>query len=533
MHAPLSPDTVTGVTTVTAVPDARKAARKGSSYDCVLLVGHDLATVRLPPVQGALKSAKALDAGFAGRTALWPAASAAGGRLVMAPTGPIARDYDDVRRYGEAASRGVRLARDAGSKKILLVVQAPRQGNDRYEHAAVVAALGARAGLWQPLEAREARGAAKVEPVKVIGVTVVEEKEPFDRMDARWVTAVDDGLRLAKDLAGTEPERMAPPKFAAYVQEAFRGTGVKVSVVKAPAQLNESYPLLMAVARASMPVRRHQPCVIRLEYTPPGRANETFLFAGKGLTYDTGGADIKAGGHMAGMSRDKGGGAAVAGLLLTAAKLQLEGVKLIAELGVVRNSAGADAYVADEILTSHAGVRVRVGNTDAEGRMVLADLLSHLRIRAQKEIQPHLLSVATLTGHAGRAVGPYSIALDNGPARSARVAERLGNVGDDWGDPFEISRLRREDYDFVRPRTLADDVLQCNNLPSSATPRGHQFPAAFLAIASGLNQHEGDSAKPIPFTHVDIGGSGAEGGDWQHGFPTGKPLVAFLTALLQ
>ena len=57
--------------------------------------------------------------------------------------------------------------------------------------------------------------------------------------------------------------------------------------------------------------------------------------------------------------------------------------------------------------------------------------------------------------------------------------------------------------------------------------------SAFLAIASGLNQHEGDSKKPIPFTHVDIGGSGAEDGDWQHGFPTGKPVVAFLTALLQ
>lgn len=521
------------MTTVTAVPDARKAARKGSPYDCVLLVGHDLAALRLTPVQGALGSAKALDSGFASRTALWPAPRAAGGRLVLAPTGPIVRDYDDVRRYGEAAAKGARLARDAGAKRILLVVQVPDRGDERYEHAAVVAALGARGGLWQPLEAREARGEAKVEPVKAIGVAVVGEGEPFGKQDASWVVAVDDGLRLSKDLAGTEPERMAPPKFAAHVQAAFRGTGVTVSVIKTPAQLSKSYPLLMAVARASMPVRRHQPCVIRLEYTPQGTATETFLFAGKGLTYDTGGADIKYGGHMAGMSRDKGGAAAVAGLVLTAAKLRLNGVKLVAELGVVRNSAGADAYVADEIVTSHAGVRVRVGNTDAEGRMVLADLLSHLRIRAQKETQPHLLSVATLTGHADRAAGPYSIALDNGPARGARVAERLGKVGDVWGDPFEISRLRREDYDFVRPRTLADDVLQCNNLPSSATPRGHQFPAAFLAIASGLNQHEGDSAEPMPFTHVDIGGSGTEGGDWQHGLPTGKPLVAFLTALLQ
>ena len=117
------------MTTLTAVPDADKAARKGSSYDCVLLVGHDLAAVKLAAVQSELKSAKALDAGFAGRTTLWPAEGAAGGRLVLAPTGPIARDYDDVRRYAEAAAKGARLARDAGAKKILLVVQAPPGAN--------------------------------------------------------------------------------------------------------------------------------------------------------------------------------------------------------------------------------------------------------------------------------------------------------------------------------------------------------------------------------------------------------------------
>jgi leucyl aminopeptidase len=177
-----------------------------------------------------------------------------------------------------------------------------------------------------------------------------------------------------------------------------------------------------------------------------------------------------------------------------------------------------------------SGVRVRIGNTDAEGRLVLADLLSHLRVRALKEHNPRIFSVATLTGHAGRAVGPYNIALDNGPARAAGVAVQLGEQGDQWGDPFEISRLRREDYDFVQPRTKADDLLSCNNLPSSGTARGHQFPAAFLVIASGLDKHGTDSNQPLCFTHIDIGGSGAEGGDWQHGRPTGKPLVALLAS---
>ncbi len=521
--------TMRTMTTLTAVPDAAKAARKGSGYDAVLLVAHDPKSASIAAIGDAMCAAAGADQAYHSRTALWPAPGAAGQRLVIAPTGPLTRDYDDVRRYGEAAARGIVLARDAGARKVLLVVQDPPE-DARYANAVAVAAMGARGALWQPLEAREARGKS-IEPMKGIGVARYPGR--VDKQDIALASAVDDGLRLAKDLAGTEPERMAPPKFAAYVQKAFAGTGVKVQVLRTPTQLQKGYPLLSAVARASMAVKRHHPCVVRLEYTGKGAARDTFLFAGKGLTYDTGGADIKAGGHMAGMSRDKGGAAAVAGLLLAAAKMQLKGVKLVAELGVVRNSIGADAYVADEIITSHAGRRVRVGNTDAEGRMLLADLLSNLRVRALREKRPHLLSVATLTGHAGRAVGPYSIALDNGPARAARVSERLAEVGDLWGDPFDISRLRREDFDFVRPRTLADDVLQCNNAPSSATPRGHQFPMAFLAVAAGLDDHGQDSKRPLPFTHVDIGGSGAEGGDWQHGAPTGKPLLAMLQALLR
>ena len=88
-------------------------------------------------------------------------------------------------------------------------------------------------------------------------------------------------------------------------------------------------------------------------------------------------------------------------------------LNFIAEIGAVRNSIGADAFVSDEIITSHAGVRVRIGNTDAEGRLVLADLLSHLRTQVKEPSKAHLLSIATLTGHAYRAYGPFTIAIDN------------------------------------------------------------------------------------------------------------------------
>lgn len=513
---------------ILAVPSPDKAAAARGGYDAVVLVGHDPLAAKVAPLKAALKALASSDHAAGSAVNLVPADGVAGGRLVVAPTGPLGRDFDDVRRHADAASRGVQRARDAGAKSVLLLVQAPPR-DDLYGHAACIAALGACGGLWQPLEAREDLGEKQVEPVQKLGVAVLGGD--FSKKQADWVAAVDAGVRLARDLCGTNPERMAPPKFAAYVQAACKGSGVKVSVNKDAKKLQKDYPLLMAVARASMPVPRHRPCVVRMEYKPTGKINRTILLAGKGLTFDTGGADLKVNGVMAGMSRDKGGAAAAAGVVLAAAKLKLKGVHLIAELGCVRNSIGADAFVADEVIKSHAGCRVRIGNTDAEGRLVLADLLSHLRVTGKKTKNPELFTVATLTGHAGRAVGPYNIALDNGPAHERFTSESLSEAGELLGDPFEVSRLRREDYDFVAPRTKADDVLQCNNAASSATPRGHQFPAAFLVHAAGLASHGIDSEQPMPFTHIDIGGSGCEGGDWQHGKPSGRPVVAMLAAL--
>ncbi|HEY1136698.1 MAG TPA: hypothetical protein VGE64_04325 [Xanthomonadaceae bacterium] len=497
------------------------------AHDALIVVAHDVSAVDHPLVVQAFATASALDARAAHVVSLVPCEGAPSARVVLSPTGPVLRDQDDVRRYAEAAQAGIRRARDAGARSPLVLL-APPPADARHRHAAHVAALAAIGGLWEPLEAREALGAS-VEPVESIGFSVLGGD--FGDVDAAWVEAVDAGVRLARDLAGTDPERMAPPKFAQYCVDAFRDTPVRVTVNSDQDALRRDYPLLSAVARASLDVERHRPCVVRLEYVPQGPVEQTLLFAGKGLTYDTGGADLKTDGHMAGMSRDKGGAAAVAGFVLAVARLGLPGVKVVAELGVVRNSIGPDSFVADEIIPSHAGVRVRIGNTDAEGRLVLADLLSHLREDALHATSPRLFTVATLTGHANRAVGPYNIALDNGPARAAGVADALSAKGDQWGDPFEVSRLRREDYDFVAPRSRADDLLSCNNLPSSATPRGHQFPMAFLAIASGLDRHGCDAAQPLPFTHIDIGGSGVEGGDWQHGRPSARPLVAMLAAL--
>lgn len=500
-----------------------------TAYDAYVLISNSLSSLHYPHIQTILEQHQSIDERV-GITPTLLAADVAGERLLQVPVGRLTRDYDDVRRIFDAARHTAQMILDSGIRKPLLeinLVGLTANQTAQFENAIEAAYLGLCQGLWQPLEARQALDEDVIEPIHCVGL--IESK---GSVDVQRLNALEAGKRLARDLCGTEPERMAPPGFADYCVDAFKGSNVSVSVITDDAKIRHEYPLLHAVARASIEVKRHRPRIIRMVYEPVGEVTKTLLFAGKGITFDTGGADLKVNGHMAGMSRDKGGAAGVAGFMKTLSLLAPKGIKVIAELGAVRNSIGADAFIPDEIITSHAGIRVRVGNTDAEGRMLLADLLSHLREDAVNAINPELFSVATLTGHAAVAFGPYTALVENKPARDQCIAQKLFAHGELCADQVEQSLSRREDFDFVKPRTKADDVLSSNNGPSVTTMRGHQFPMAFLTIASGLDKHEANSELPLPFTHVDIAGSGIEGLDWQHGKPTGAPVNVFANTYL-
>lgn len=112
--------------------------------------------------------------------------------------------------------------------------------------------------------------------------------------------------------------------------------------------------------------------------------------------------------------------------------------------------------------------------------------------------------------------------LDNGPARQRGTSASLFDLGGRLAEPVELSTIRREDYEFIKGKSEYEDVLQCNNLPSTRTPRGHQMPAAFMIVASGLDKHGIDSEIPIAYTHIDIAGSSGP----FPGIPTGTPLLA-------
>ncbi|XP_071532869.1 putative aminopeptidase W07G4.4 isoform X2 [Panulirus ornatus] len=432
-------------------------------------------------------------------------------RLVYAPTGPLNRDYDDVRRFADAAASGIKRGLKVGIKRPLLV----RAKDQSFPHADLVTLLGALHALYVPLEVRE-DVPAKASKASVLGFI-------GDSQTVQLALALESGRFVARDIGGSDPERMAPPKVEEYVRNVFQGTNISVEVVSDDAKLCKDYPLFSAVNRCAKGVPRHKGRVIYLTYNGAEPIQQTLMLVGKGVTYDTGGADIKAGGVMAGMHRDKCGSAAVAGFMQILAKLQPPNIKVIGAMAMVRNSVGSECYVSDEIITSRAGVRVRVGNTDAEGRMAMADVLCHMKEMAVKEVNPYLMTIATLTGHCVLAYGEaYTAVMDNGPAHLAKMAQSLQTAGEEVADPFEISSIRREDYDFHCGKSEYEDVLQCNNAPSTRTPRGHQTPSAFLVMSSGLDKHGKDSSQPLKYSHLDVAGSSGP----FPGIPTGAPILA-------
>ncbi|KAM7538043.1 hypothetical protein Aperf_G00000066338 [Anoplocephala perfoliata] len=443
-------------------------------------------------------------------------------RLIYTPTGKLNVDTADSRNIYEAAHAGILKALKIGCRKPLLVLGKLTSGPKdevwmQDDSPLLNAILGALYALYTPLEIREARPekATKFDTLLVFGAS---EKV------LNIAYGMEEGRRVTRDIAGSDPERMCSSKIVEYLKEEFANSPeieVKVQNVD-----DKSYPLMAAVNRAVSGVPRHDGRVVHLTYCDKSSVDTTLFLVGKGITFDTGGTDVKAGGIMAGMHRDKGGAAAVAGFLKTLSVLKPKGLCVHGMMALVRNGIGSNGYVADEIITSRAGRRVRVGNTDAEGRMVMTDLLCEAKEQALEAVNPYLFTIATLTGHVTRAYKCYTAVMDNGPARKHRVAFELQRAGEKVSDMAEVSTVRREDYEMAKGLTEYEDLLQCNNLPSSGTPRGHQFPAAFMIAASGLDEHGlGCEKKQLPYTHLDIACSAGLIGT----VPTAAPVSMFVS----
>lgn len=215
-----------------------------------------------------------------------------------------------------------------------------------------------------------------------------------DGSDAARVSRMAEGVFLGRDLVNTPSNDMGPEELEAAARTLAREHGAKVSVTTGEALVKKNYPLIHAVGMGSA----RAPRLIDLRWGPAGAPKVTLV--GKGVCFDTGGLDLKPSAAMLTMKKDMGGAAVVLALahMIMDAKLRL---RLRVLIPAVENSVSGRAYRPGDVFPSRKGLTVEIGNTDAEGRLVLADALSE----ADDETPDLLVDVATLTGAARTATG--------------------------------------------------------------------------------------------------------------------------------
>ncbi len=240
--------------------------------------------------------------------------------------------------------------------------------------------------------------------------------------DRRQVTALAASITLARDLVNTPTEEMGPADLAAAATELALRHGAAVEITVGDRLLDRGYPLIHAVGRASS----REPRLIDFVWGDPAAPKLTLV--GKGVCFDTGGLDLKPSSNMKLMKKDMGGAATVLGLAAAIMACSLP-VRLRVLIPAVENAVAGNAFRPMDVFRTRKGLSVEIGNTDAEGRLVLGDALTE----AMAERPALVIDMATLTGAARTALGPELPALFSNDDSSA---EALLAAGAAEGDPL-------------------------------------------------------------------------------------------------
>ncbi|MFN2628623.1 MAG: M17 family metallopeptidase [Gaiellaceae bacterium] len=330
-----------------------------------------------------------------------------------------------------------------------------------------------RPGRWKT----EENGRREIDRI-VIGHAESEEL----RAAAGRAALLAERVNRARDLANAPPNELTPERLAEHASS-LAGEHEHLGVeALGPAEIDRlGMGAFAAVARGS----RNEPRLIVLRYAPPGVSTGAVLgLVGKAITFDSGGLSIKPARSMEDMKGDMAGGGAVIEGIGAIAALGLR-VRALAVVAACENVIGSDAYRPGDILTAANGKTIEVTNTDAEGRLVLADALWY----ARREGATHLLDIATLTGAMESALGDLYAGLfandDEWRERVLAAAERSGDHA--WPFPLHPRYRRYVDSDFA-------DLKNASTL-GQASPA---LAAAFLCEFTG----EG------AWAHLDMSGPG-------------------------
>jgi leucyl aminopeptidase len=240
--------------------------------------------------------------------------------------------------------------------------------------------------------------------------------------DHAGVTRLVEAIELVRDLVNTPAGDMGPAELAEAVRTEAKAHGAKTTIIAGEQLLKKDYPAIHAVGRASS----REPRLIDLRWNDGGGPQITLV--GKGVVFDTGGLDLKNASGMRLMKKDMGGAAHALALAKLIMGAQLR-VSLRLLIPAVENSVSGDAFRPGDILNTRAGKTVEIGNTDAEGRLVMADALAE----AAKDKPELLIDFATLTGAARTALGPEIAALF---CNDEALAERLLSASETESDPI-------------------------------------------------------------------------------------------------
>jgi leucyl aminopeptidase len=240
--------------------------------------------------------------------------------------------------------------------------------------------------------------------------------------------AVGQGLNLARHLVNVPPNQLQPDHYEKMVKELFAKTpGLNIEVWQGQRLVKERMNLLVAVGKAS----ESGPRLVHLKYRPKGGANKKpVALVGKGITFDSGGLDLKPPQFMRLMKKDMGGSAAVLGALRWAVNSASK-QPLDVYLSLAENSISDEAFRPGDVISSRKGHKVEIDNTDAEGRLVLADALDVACTKAGKDKPQLVIDVATLTGAAKIAVGQTIAALFS---NTSSLRDKLQKSGQRSGD---------------------------------------------------------------------------------------------------
>ncbi|MFJ3954304.1 leucyl aminopeptidase [Streptomyces libani] len=394
--------------------------------------------------------------------------------------------HEALRRAAGSAARAL-----AGSKKAGFALPVEdAEAAAAVSEGALLGAYSYAASRSNANSAQNGKGAkkndAKSAPLGEVALLGGKPRDKEFKAAAARSQALAEEINRARDLINLPPNDLDPKSFAAEAQAAAKEFGLKVEVLDEKALKKGGYGGLLGVGQGS----QAPPRLVRIAYTH-SKAAKTLALVGKGITYDSGGISLKPAGHNETMKCDMSGAAAVFSAVVAAARLGLE-VNVTGWLALAENMPSGSATRPGDVLRMYSGKTVEVLNTDAEGRLVLADALT----RASEESPDAIVDVATLTGAMVLALGhrTFGIMANDDAFRTSvhEIAEEVGEQS--WPMPMP-SELRKG---------MDSPVADLANM-------GERMGGGLVA-GLFLKEFIGEG---IPWAHLDIAGPAFhEGAPW-------------------